>query len=93
MPWVFAILYVGPDMVRHEHAVTVCMGPILSFMGATSCKEAVSLVQDQAKLQGGAFYLDRQPQAKHLPLTGTGYSERQADQLWNTLERMVQAPA
>lgn len=53
----------------------------------TSC--ACSSVQDAAKLQPGAFYLDRQPQPKHLPLAGTKYTAADVDALWRQLEAMA----
>lgn len=40
------------------------------------------------KLESGGFYLDRQPQAKHLPLSGTQYTDAQVDELWNKLAHM-----
>ena len=39
-------------------------------------------LEDGAKLQPGAFYLDRAPQAKHLTLGGTRYSSAQAADLY-----------
>ena len=51
-----------------------------------------ALLQDSAKLQPGAFYLDRQPQPKHLALAGTKYSPADVDRLWAQLEAMA-APA
>lgn len=50
------------------------------------------MLQDESKLQPGGFYLDRQPQAKHLPLAGTGYTSAQVDRLWAALEQLA-APA
>lgn len=50
------------------------------------------LLQDEAKLQLGAFYLDRSPQAKHLTLGGTHYSPQQAAQLWEQLMAMAGLP-
>ena len=47
------------------------------------------LLQDGAKLQPGAFYLDRQPQPKHLALAGTKYSPADVDRLWAKLEAMA----
>ncbi len=52
----------------------------------------VPAVQDAAKLEPGAFYLDRQPQAKHLTLAGTKYGAADVDALWRQLEAMA-APA
>lgn len=46
-------------------------------------------VEDAAKLQPGAFYLDRQPQPKHLPLAGTKYTAADVDALWRQLEAMA----
>lgn len=51
------------------------------------------MAQDESKLEGGAFYLDRAPQPKHLPLGGTSYSSAQVDKLWQELESMVAASA
>ena len=48
--------------------------------------------QDSDKLEPGAFYLDRRPQAKHLALAGTRYTPAQVDTLWARLEAMA-APA
>jgi dehydrogenase/reductase SDR family protein 12 len=42
--------------------------------------------QDVAKLEPGAFYLDRQPQAKHLPLAGTKYSQEDVGRLVKALD-------
>jgi dehydrogenase/reductase SDR family protein 12 len=39
-------------------------------------------LEDASKLQPGAFYLDRQPQEKHLTLGGTKYSKAQAAELY-----------
>ena len=47
--------------------------------------------EDVDKLDNGAFYLDRNPAAKHLPLAGTGYSAADLDKLWSTLQAMVNA--
>jgi hypothetical protein len=47
------------------------------------------LLQDESKLQPGAFYLDRSPQAKHLTLGGTQYSPQQAAELWQKLMQMA----
>ncbi|PSC75392.1 dehydrogenase reductase SDR family member 12 [Micractinium conductrix] len=49
-------------------------------------------LQDATALQPGAFYLDRQPQAKHLPLSGTKYSAADVDRLWAALQPLA-APA
>lgn len=49
-------------------------------------------LEDEAKLQPGAFYLDRSPQAKHLTLGGTHYSPQQAAQLWEQLMAMAGLP-
>lgn len=49
-------------------------------------------VQDMDKLQPGAFYLDRQPHSKHLPLSGTKYTSADVDRLWEALEKLA-APA
>jgi hypothetical protein len=45
------------------------------------------MLQDDAKLVPGAFYLDRAPQEKHLSwgLGSTKYSTRDVDQLWANL--------
>ncbi|GLC47740.1 hypothetical protein PLESTB_000020700 [Pleodorina starrii] len=43
---------------------------------------------DASALQGGAFYLDRAPQPKHLRLAGTQYGKQQVDELWSGLERL-----
>lgn len=50
-------------------------------------------LEDEAKLEGGAFYLDRAAQPKHLPLGGTTYSPEHVDKLWQQLEAMVAASA
>jgi hypothetical protein len=47
------------------------------------------LLQDESKLQPGAFYLDRSPQAKHLTLGGTHYSPQQAAELWGKLMQLA----
>lgn len=49
-------------------------------------------LQDGDKLEPGGFYLDRHPQAKHLPLAGTKYGSADVDRLWAALEGMA-APA
>ena len=49
--------------------------------------------EDVDKLDNGAFYLDRKPAAKHLPLAGTGYTTADTDRLWSTLQKMVEASA
>lgn len=46
-------------------------------------------LEDASKLQPGAFYLDRQPQTKHLTLGGTRYSSEQAAELYGTLLKMA----
>ncbi|KAF8067317.1 DHRS12 [Scenedesmus sp. PABB004] len=46
-------------------------------------------LEDAAKLQPGAFYLDRAPQAKHLLLGGTGYSAADAAELWKRLTQLA----
>lgn len=48
--------------------------------------------QDADKLEPGAFYLDRRPQAKHLLFAGTKYSAADVDRLWAALE-LLAAPA
>lgn len=40
-------------------------------------------LEDSTTLQPGAFYLDRQPQAKHLTLGGTKYSKQEAAELYD----------
>lgn len=40
-------------------------------------------LEDGSKLQPGAFYLDRQPQTKHLTLGGTKYSKQEAAELYD----------
>ena len=61
------------------------------------CQGADTIVwlaaEDAEKLDNGAFYLDRKPAAKHLPLAGTGYSPADVDTLWSTLQNMVDASA
>ena len=47
--------------------------------------------EDADKLQPGAFYLDRKPAAKHLPLAGTSYSAADVDRLWAELAKMTNA--
>ncbi|KAI7842490.1 hypothetical protein COHA_003844 [Chlorella ohadii] len=49
-------------------------------------------LEDDSKLQPGGFYLDRQPQAKHLPLAGTSYSSADVDRMWTALAQLA-APA
>lgn len=49
-------------------------------------------LQDMEKLEPGAFYLDRSPQAKHLALAGTRYAPAAVDRLWERLGEMA-APA
>ena len=44
---------------------------------------------DSTALQPGAFYLDRQPQAKHLTLGGTGYSSGEAAELYSKVLQMA----
>ncbi|MEW5311727.1 MAG: hypothetical protein WDW38_003415 [Sanguina aurantia] len=46
-------------------------------------------LQSPDKLEPGAFYLDRAPQTKHLPLGGTQYSKEEVDTLVKTLEGML----
>jgi len=46
--------------------------------------------EDSDKLVSGAFYLDRRPQAKHLPLSGTKYSEECVDTLIEKLDSMAE---
>jgi dehydrogenase/reductase SDR family protein 12 len=41
------------------------------------------------KLEGGAFYLDRRVQKKHLPLSFTGYSKEQVARLVEKLDALV----
>jgi dehydrogenase/reductase SDR family protein 12 len=48
----------------------------------------LSVVPD-AELQGGAFYLDRRVQKKHLPLSFTGYSKDQVGRLVEKLDALV----
>ena len=58
---------------------------------AQGCDTTVWLcLEDAAKLQPGAFYLDRAPQPKHLPLAGTQYTEADAARLWDVLVGMLQ---
>jgi len=42
-------------------------------------------------LQPGAFYLDRAPAAKHLPLARTHYGEKEVDALWERLTALLDA--
>lgn len=57
------------------------------------CDTSVWLaLQDASQLQPGGFYLDRQPQAKHLALAGTKYGSADVDALWSALEALA-APA
>eukprot|EP00775_Hariotina_reticulata_P012698 gene12698-12829_t len=42
-------------------------------------------LEDASKLEPGAFYLDRQPQQKHLSLAGTNHSKGMAAQLFQKL--------
>ena len=49
--------------------------------------------QDEAKLEDGAFYLDRTPAVKHLTFGGTTYTDAQVTKLWDQLETMVSASA
>ena len=62
-----------------------------SAVPAVLCLHAAPAVplQDGATLQPGAFYLDRQPQPKHLALAGTKYSPADVDRLWAKLEAMA----
>ena len=46
-------------------------------------------VQTREKLESGGFYLDRSPQSKHLLLSGTSYSEKDARDLMEKLDAMV----
>eukprot|EP00877_Chromochloris_zofingiensis_P002376 jgi/Chrzof1/12139/Cz06g22190.t1 len=46
-------------------------------------------LQDQDKLQPGAFYLDRAPQPKHLSLAGTQHTPQQAAELYDKLLRLA----
>lgn len=46
-------------------------------------------LEDVEKLEGGGFYLDRKPQAKHLSFAGTHYSSADVDKLWNKLLAMA----
>jgi dehydrogenase/reductase SDR family protein 12 len=46
-------------------------------------------LEEASKLQPGAFYLDRQPQTKHLTLGGTKYSKEQPAELYAKLLDMA----
>eukprot|EP00898_Chlorokybus_atmophyticus_P003864 jgi/Chlat1/4479/Chrsp29S04572 len=48
----------------------------------------LACLADSAKLQPGGFYLDRQPQSKHLTLGGTHYGRKEVDRLWGRLREM-----
>ena len=48
-------------------------------------------MQDADNLEGGGFYLDRRPQAKHLLFGGTQYSAAQVDALWERLAALALA--
>ncbi len=50
-------------------------------------------VEDIKKLESGGFYLDRKVQSKHLPLSGTGYSEEDAKKLVSALDELIKAKA
>lgn len=57
---------------------------------AQGCDTIVWLaLEDAAKLQPGAFYLDRQAQTKHLTLGGTKYSKEQAAELYQKVLDMA----
>ncbi len=43
-------------------------------------------VKEAKSLEPGAFYLDRAPQSKHLPLAATGYSKEEAETLIKKLD-------
>lgn len=49
-------------------------------------------LEDSDKLTPGEFYLDRRPQGKHLPLSGTGYSQQEVAKLVAALDALA-APA
>ena len=46
-------------------------------------------VESADKLESGAFYLDRKPQSKHLPLGGTKYSAEEASKLIAALDALI----
>ena len=46
-------------------------------------------LQDADKIESGGFYLDRQPQAKHLPFSGTKYSVEDAQRLLTVLDKII----
>ncbi len=60
--------------------------------GPCSLNHMAPTLQDPEKLQGGGYYLDRQPQSKHLPLAGTQYTDKQVDALWTKLSEMGGLP-
>jgi hypothetical protein len=49
--------------------------------------------QDADKLEGGAFYLDRAPQVKHLRWAGTEYEDSAAAALVDSLLALAGLPA
>lgn len=46
-------------------------------------------LQDADKIESGAFYLDRKPQTKHLPFSGTKYSDEEAQRLLTVLDNLL----
>jgi dehydrogenase/reductase SDR family member 12 len=48
-------------------------------------------LSENAALQSGAMYLDRQPQVKHFFGAGTTYSREEVDRLWGLLLRLSRA--
>lgn len=51
----------------------------------------LACLKDATQLEDGGFYLDRQPQAKHLPLAGTKYAEHDVDRLMQKLDGLTAA--
>jgi len=49
--------------------------------------------EPESNLEAGGYYLDRQPQSKHLPLAGTSYSEEDVITLMLKLDHLFKAPS
>jgi hypothetical protein len=58
----------------------VCCEPIIQ-KHAQILTNNTAKKQDAAKLEPGAFYLDRKPQAQHLTLAKTRHSDAAADEM------------
>ena len=46
-------------------------------------------LMDNADLEAGALYLDRQTQHKHNFMSGTQYTQAESDKLWQKLETLT----